>query len=72
MQSAIDIARLSKEEKLRIMEDIWEDLSREEEEVDSPKWHRKALVETEMLVNSGREKAVDWENAKKQLRKRFE
>ena len=72
MQSAIDIARLSKEEKLRIMEDIWEDLSREEEEVDSPKWHREALAETEMLVSSGREKAVDWESAKKQLRKRFE
>ncbi len=72
MQSTIDIKHLSKAEKLRVMEDIWEDLSREEGELDSPDWHREALQKTEMRFSSGQEKVVDWETAKKELRKRFE
>jgi len=72
MQSTIDIRHLSKAEKLRVMEDIWEDLSRDEDKLDSPDWHREALQETERRFNSGQEKVVDWETAKKDLRKRFE
>ena len=33
MQNAIEIGHLSKEDKLRVMEAIWEGLSKEDEEV---------------------------------------
>ena len=72
MQSAINIKDLSREEKLKVMEDIWEDLSRDEKEVESPNWHQEALKETENRVSSGQEKIVDWKIAKEELRKRFE
>ena len=72
MQNTIDIKRLSREEKLRIMEAIWEDLSNEEEQIESPDWHKKALQETEHRLSSGQEKIVDWQDAKKELRDRFE
>jgi len=72
MQNAIEIGHLSKEEKLRVMEAIWEDLSKEDEEIESPKWHQEALQETEQQLNLGEEKKVEWDNAKKELRKRFE
>ncbi len=72
MQSTIEIKHLSREEKLRVMEAIWEDLSREDEDVESPNWHQKALQETEQRLSSGQEKIVDWKAAKKELRKRFE
>jgi len=72
MQSTIEIRNLSREEKLRVVENIWEDLSREDEEVESPDWHQKALQETERRLNSGQEKIVDWQVAKKELRERFE
>ena len=72
MQGTIEIKHLSREEKLRVMEAIWEDLSREEEEVQSPGWHQKALQETERRFSSGQEKMVDWQAAKKELRDRFE
>ena len=72
MQSTIEIKHLSREEKLRVMEAIWEDLSREDDEVESPYWHQKALQETEQRLNSGQEMIVDWKVAKKELRKRFE
>ncbi len=71
MQSTIEISHLSREEKLRVMEDIWEDLSKDEIEVDSPNWHRDALRKTELRVDSGQEKIVDWKSAKKELQKRF-
>ena len=72
MSNAIEIGRLSREEKLRIMEAIWEDLSREEGQIESPEWHREALDETESRRKSGQESAVDWQDAKRKLRKRFE
>jgi hypothetical protein len=72
MQNIIEIKHLSREEKLKVMEAIWEDLSHEEEQVESPDWHKKALQETELLLSSGQEKIVDWQEAKKDLRKRFE
>ncbi|MEA1946134.1 MAG: addiction module protein [Thermodesulfobacteriota bacterium] len=72
MQNTIEIKHLSREEKLKVMEAIWEDLSREDEEVESPNWHQKALRETEHQFKSDQLKIVDWKDAKKELRKRFE
>jgi hypothetical protein len=72
MESAIEIKHLSRKEKLRMMEAIWEDLSREDEEVESPGWHQQALLDTEGRLSAGQEKIVDWQAAKKELRNRFE
>jgi hypothetical protein len=72
MPNSIEIGHLSREEKLRIMEAIWEDLSREAEQVESPEWHRAALDDTERRRGEGQESVVDWPEAKKALRKRFE
>ena len=72
MQNTIEIKHLSREDKLRVMEAIWEDLSKESEEVESPNWHQEALQETEKRLSSGIEKSVDWKTAKKGLREQFE
>ena len=72
MQNTFDIEHLSKEDKLRVMEAIWEDLSKKDKELESPKWHLEALQETEQRLNLGEEKKVDWHIAKKGLRERFE
>ncbi|MBN1904561.1 MAG: addiction module protein [Deltaproteobacteria bacterium] len=71
MQNTFEIGHLSREDKVRVMEAIWEDLSKEDEEIESPKWHQKALIETEKRLELGEEKIVDWSVAKKELRKRF-
>lgn len=72
MQNTIESKQLSREEKLSVMEAIWEELSNEEEQVESPDWHKKALQETELRFSTGQEKVVDWQDAKKELWKRFE
>ena len=50
------------------MEAIWDDLSREAEQVESPDWHREALDETERRLRAGQENVRDWHEAKKELR----
>ncbi len=72
MQNTIEIKHLSREQKLMVMEAIWEDLLNDDEPVKSPDWHKKALQETEHRYCSGVEKILNWQDAKKELRKRFE
>ena len=50
----IEIEHLSREEKLRVMEAIWEDLSRDAEQIESPDWHREVLEETERRLRGGK------------------
>jgi hypothetical protein len=67
--SAIEIQQMPRREKLRLMEALWADLSRDEAEVESPAWHADALRETSERVARGEEKALGWEQAKIELRK---
>jgi hypothetical protein len=57
--------------KLRLMEALWADLSRHADTLELPAWHAQALRETEHQVAEGKETAIDWETAKKELRERF-
>ncbi len=66
---SLPIKEMSRAEKIMAMEALWEDLSRNEAGFESPPWHREELAATEQRVKSGEEQPVDWEQAKKQLRK---
>ncbi len=72
MQNAIEIKHLTREEKLKMVDALWTDLLSEEELLESPAWHKKALQETETRFAEGKEKILDWHTAKKELRKHFE
>ena len=54
------------------MEAIWDELTHEAKPLESPAWHKQALLETEHRLATGQEKSVDWQKAKIELRKRFE
>jgi len=49
-----------------------EELSRSEGEFESPAWHAEELAKTQAQLAEGKEQILDWEVAKKKLRKRFE
>ncbi|HNR30882.1 MAG TPA: addiction module protein [Candidatus Hydrogenedentes bacterium] len=66
------IAQMSREEKLQAMEALWADLSRNAAEVESPPWHEEALKETAARVADGKALIAEWEEAKRELRNRFE
>jgi hypothetical protein len=67
--SALEIQQMPRQEKLKLMEALWTDLSRDETELESPAWHAEALRETADRVARGKEKSLDWEQAKAKLRK---
>jgi len=66
------VRKLPRAEKLRLMETLWEELSRSEEEFESPAWHAEELARTEQRLAEGKEQILDWEEAKKKLRQQFE
>ena len=66
------IRKMPRSEKLRLMETLWEDLSHPDKQIPSPEWHAKKLAETQRRFAEGREKVLDWEDAKKKLRSKFE
>ena len=66
----LPIERMSREDKLRAMEALWADLSRDEAEADSPGWHGAVLRETEQLVREGKAKFSDWPSARRRIRRK--
>jgi putative addiction module component (TIGR02574 family) len=68
----IDIQLLSRAEKLRTMEELWDSLMREESPLASPDWHRDALEQTSAQYDAGQETPLEWSDAKRELRKRSE
>jgi len=71
MQNIIDIKSLTREEKIQIMEALWDDLTHDSDAIKSPNWHEDELRKTKKKLASGKEETVDWNEAKENLRKRF-
>jgi len=63
------VLQLPREEKLKIMENLWIDLSSPAKGFETPEWHGQVLKETQAKFDNGEIKALDWEEAKRQLKK---
>jgi len=70
MNTILDIGRLSRTEKLRAMEELWEDLSRSQDEYPSPDWHGDVLRSRDEALSAGKDEFVPWEEAKTILREK--
>ena len=66
--SIAEIRQLPLNEKLQIMEALWEDLRSHTEHEPIPDWHKTILDERKAAVESGQEEVIDWEEAKARLR----
>jgi len=67
-----ELHKLSAVEKLKIIEALWGDLVGDEDNLSSPSWHETELIKTEKKFLSGDNEVLDWQQAKKALRSRFE
>ncbi len=72
MAVALQLDRMTLEEKLRAMEALWDDLCRHEDSVPVPQWQKELLDERERLIQSGKAQFTDWESAKKRISKLIE
>jgi hypothetical protein len=68
--NTLEIQQMPRQEKLRLMEMLWADLSRDETEFESPAWHADALRETSERRARGEESVMDWKDAKAKLRRK--
>lgn len=59
--------KMSVEEKLRLMDEIWADLSRDPDSIPIPEWHLEVLREREQLVKEGKAEYIDLEAAMKDV-----
>jgi hypothetical protein len=66
----LPLHEMTLEEKLQAMEALWEDLSRNAEALESPEWHKTALKERKKRLASGKTAYMDWDRAKKEMRRR--
>ena len=70
MPITLPLKKMSRNDKLRAMEAIWADLSREEDQFESPAWHQVALREAERALKTGKAQFSDWDEAKKRVRRK--
>ncbi|MFO0902479.1 MAG: addiction module protein [Pirellulales bacterium] len=70
--SNVPIESFSVEEKLLLMERLWGDLSRRPADIPIPQWHTQVLAERLAAVEEGRDEFVDWDDAQRRLRAKFE
>ena len=69
MDVTLPLSEMTVAEKLRVMEALWDDLTRRDE-CETPAWHLEILREREQREKAGLEPYSDWEEAKERLRQR--
>ena len=65
MPVVLPLQKMSRDEKLCVMEALWADMWKDEDRFESPAWHARVLRDAERAVKSGKAKFTDWEQAKK-------
>ena len=69
MKTELPLAQMTVAEKLIVMEALWADLSERAADDAVPAWHAQVLAERERRLAAGEERVLDWDEAKRQLRR---
>jgi len=72
MDAVLPLDQMTVEEKLRAMEAIWRSLSKLEDQVPVPDWHKQVLDERQRQIDAGEATFVSLEEMKECVRKRTE
>ena len=59
------LKEMSVDERIILMEEIWDTLCHENVEIESPAWHKDILDERMELINSGKAKYISIEELKR-------
>jgi putative addiction module component (TIGR02574 family) len=71
VSTSLEIEQMTLEEKLRVMEALWDNLCHDEKALPVHQWQKDLLDERERLVKEGKAQFVDWETAKKRIAQRI-
>lgn len=65
----LEIAKLPLQERLQLMETLWDSLCREPSgEAPMPTWHQQVLDDRLARIDTGEEPLIPWEEAKQLIR----
>jgi hypothetical protein len=67
MSISLPLDQMSVEEKIRVMESIWDDLCDTAGSTLTPDWHGNVLATRNTAVQAGKEGIIDWETAKRNI-----
>jgi hypothetical protein len=63
----LPLEQMTVKEKLQAMEELWSDLSCNQNQIPVPQWHKDILDRREKLIKEGKATFVDWETEKKRI-----
>ena len=67
----VPLSEYTYEQKLNLLEMLWDDLARENKVFKSPDWHKEILQDREQALSSGAVKVSDWEEAKERIKRKI-
>ena len=62
--NTVDIKKMSINERLQVMEALWDSLLEEEPELESPEWHQDILEDRKRKIKEGKAEFISLENLK--------
>jgi len=69
MAHTLPLNEMTIEEKLQIMETLWDDLSRNAPELAAPHWHGDVLAERQGALERDEDSFEDWQQARERIDK---
>jgi hypothetical protein len=67
-ETMLALETLSRVDKLKLMETLWDDLAANAADLASPEWHGEALDAAQRAYAAGEAVFIGWPQAKRQLR----
>jgi hypothetical protein len=71
MLPVLPLDQMTVEEKLQLMEILWEDLSRNPENIPSPAWHGEVLAERQRKIEEGQAKFLSLDEVRRNLEEKI-
>ncbi len=68
MHTTLPLHEMTTIEKLVVLDQIWDDLMRNADDIPSPNWHKEVLSARAKRANNGESEFIDWEQVKSRLR----
>ena len=68
MNISLPLDKMTRLDKIAVMEKLWDDLCRDPDSFPSPKWHKEVLEAREKEANEGKAKFTAFDQAKARIR----
>jgi len=63
-----EINQLNLSDKIRLVEDLWDSIAENQENLPMPDWHKRELDKRLQAFQSGETQIVDWNTIQKELK----